>query len=58
MDIEAANRLKVQTEKEIGELLLFFANKTGLKLKGVDYTYQQNLSGEVFGFDVNIRAEL
>jgi len=58
MDIEAASRLKVQTEKEIGELLLFFANKTGLKINGVDYTYQQNLSGEVFGFDVNIRAEI
>lgn len=58
MDIEAANRLKVQTEKEIAELLLFFANKTGLKLKGVDYTYHQNLSGEVFGLDVNIIAEI
>jgi hypothetical protein len=58
MDIDAASRLKAQTEKEIAELLTYFANKSGLTLKDVDYTYQMNIAGEVFGLVVNIRAEL
>ena len=58
MDIDAASRLKAQTEKEISELLTYFANKTGLTLNGVDYTYHMNVAGEVFGLRVNIRAEI
>ena len=58
MDIDAASRLKAQTEKEISELLTYLANKTGLTLSGVDYTYHMNVAGEVFGLRVNIRAEI
>ena len=58
MDIDAANQLKAQTEKEISGLLTDFANRTGLTVKGVDYTYHMNVAGEVFGLMVNIRAEI
>lgn len=58
MDIDAASRLKAQTEKEISELLTYFVNKTGLTLKGLDYTYHMNMAGEVFGLKVDIRAEI
>ena len=58
MDIDAASRLKAQTEREIAELLQYFVNKTGLELKGMDFTYHTNMSGEAFGLQVQIRAEI
>ena len=58
MDMDQAQRLKAQTEREIAELLQYFVNKTGVELKGMDFTYHTNISGEAFGLQVQIRAEL
>lgn len=58
MDMDQAQGLKAQTEREIAELLQYFVNKTGVELKGMDFTYHTNMSGEAFGLQVQIRAEL
>lgn len=58
IDMDQAQRLKAQTEREIAELLQYFVNKTGVELTGMDFTYHTNMSGEAFGLQVQIRAEL